>query len=154
MASPSVLPSPSIGSDGSWKCNWTNWELNCINNAAGTRSKGGCTVNLNNVADNSFNLVVQLMGSTSDVCNNVVKVIKKKRSKNGKKNLLTMCPEPCPFASSKNQEYTQKKWDFQSWVWPSWRYRVINTIQQRIASEQVAEQVFKQVEETEDITEV
>jgi len=103
MASPPVLPSPSIGSDGSYKSNWTNWELNYINNAAGTGPKGGCTVNLNNVADNSFNLVVQLMGRTSDVCKNVVEVIKKKREakmkKKEKKTLLTICPEPCPFAS-------------------------------------------------------
>ena len=62
-------------------------------------------MNLNNVVDNSFNLVVQLMGSTSDVCNNVVEVIKKKKEKQKEKKekkLLTICQEPCPFASSKN----------------------------------------------------
>jgi len=85
------------GSDGSYKSNWTNWELNCINNAVGTGPKGRCTVNMNNVANNSFNLVVQLMGSTSAVCNNVVEVIKKTKTKSKKKKKnLTNNPKHTP----------------------------------------------------------
>jgi len=105
MASPPALPSPSIATTDPTKAigPYTlvfGWELALYESSmVGSGPEGSCTMNLNHVVGEPFfnsDLIVQLVGSTSDESDNVVEVKKIKK-----------------FSSSTNPENTPKTKGFQ-----------------------------------------
>ena len=68
----------------------------------------GCTVNLIDVVDESFfNLILKLMGSTSDESTLLWRSNNPLTKKKG--DLLIICQETCPFSSSKTKNTLKRK---------------------------------------------